>query len=226
MNNNSLYYIENLSKKIVLPYEEIEILKDINLKISKGEQIAIVGASGSGKTTLLHILGGLDFPTKGKVLFKGVDITKMTEKERANFRNKHVGFVFQFHHLLPEFNVIENVAMPLLIANTPKKIAYKKAQEVLEVIGMYRKKGQMVPTLSGGERQLVAIARALVTSPEVILADEPTGNLDYQNAINIATIFKKLNKEMGITILMVTHNLELASMMTHTLVLKDGMIVC
>lgn len=226
MNSECLYHIKNVSKKIVLPNEEIEILKNINLNISKGELIAIVGAAGSGKTTLLHILGGLDSPTEGKIFFKGKDITQMDEKERAIFRNKHIGFVFQFHHLLPEFSVIENVAMPLLIANMPKKNAFEKAKQVLEITGMFTKKEQMVTTLSGGERQLVAISRALVTSPEVILADEPTGNLDYQNSLTIANIFKKLNKDMGITVLMVTHNLELASLMTKTLILKDGKIAC
>jgi lipoprotein-releasing system ATP-binding protein len=225
MSDKCLYQIDDISKKIKLSNEDIIILKNISFDVKKGESVAIVGASGSGKTTLLHLMGGLDSPTSGKIIFKGLDITLMDEGQRALFRNKYIGFVFQFHHLLPEFSVLENVAMPLLIRGLSKKVAYKKAEEIIELIGMGSKQHQMVPTLSGGERQLVAIARALVIEPEVILADEPTGNLDYANARKVGDILHRLNQEMGIAIVMVTHNIELASRLERTLSLKNGKLV-
>ena len=225
MSNTNLYKIQNVSKGIKLPNEELTILKDISFEVQKGESIAIVGASGSGKTTLLHLMGGLDVPSKGRVEFKGLDIMAMDEGQRALFRNKYIGFVFQFHHLLPEFNVLENVAMPLLIRGVKKKYAFNRAKEAIELVGVGGREFQMVPTLSGGERQLVAIARALVTGPEVILADEPTGNLDYTNAMRVGAIFNQLNIELNIAVVMVTHNMELASTLKRTLKLRDGKLI-
>ncbi len=224
MNRDKLYKLEDVSKKISLPGEDIKILKGLSLEINRGESVAIVGASGSGKTTLLHILGALDRPTCGKVFFKGIDISIMDETERARFRNTHLGFVFQFHHLLAEFNVLENVAMPLIIRRVEREKAYIKAEEILSLIGMGSKITQMVNTLSGGERQLVALARSLVGGPEVLLADEPTGNLDYINSMKVGELFNKLNTEMGLTVIIVTHNMELANLMGRILRLKDGKI--
>jgi len=222
--NKELYKVEGVTKDIVLPNERLSILKGINLNIKKGESVAIVGASGSGKSTLLHILGGLDRPSFGRVFFKDKDLTSMDDAQMALFRNKYVGFVFQFHHLLAELNVLENVAMPLIIRGVKKKKAFKRALFVLGLVGMEEKKKQMVNTLSGGERQLVALARSLIGEPEVILADEPTGNLDRKNAAKVGEILKNLNREMGLTIILVTHNMELAKLMDRILKLKHGKI--
>jgi len=222
--NKLLYKVEGVTKDIIMPNEKIRILKGVNLNIKKRESIAIVGASGSGKTTLLHILGGLDRPSSGRVFFKDKDLTSMDESQMALFRNKYIGFVFQFHHLLAEFNVLENVAMPMIIRGTTRKKAYKKALFALGLVGMEKKKNQMVNTLSGGERQLVALARSLIGEPEVLLADEPTGNLDGENAARVAKIFKNLNQDMGLTIIVVTHNMEIANLMGRVLTLKHGKI--
>jgi len=222
--NKELYKVEGVTKDIVLPNERLSILKGINLNIKKGESVAIVGASGSGKSTLLHILGGLDRPSFGRVFFKDKDLTSMDDAQMALFRNKYVGFVFQFHHLLAELNVLENVAMPLIIRGVKKKKAFERALFVLGLVGMEHKKKQMVNTLSGGERQLVALARSLIGEPEVILADEPTGNLDRKNAAKVGEILKNLNREMGLTIILVTHNMELAKLMDRILKLKHGKI--
>ncbi|GAB6887391.1 ABC transporter ATP-binding protein [Desulfothermus okinawensis JCM 13304] len=222
--NELLYKVEGVTKTIVLPTENLTILKGVELEIKRGESVAIVGASGSGKSTLLHILGGLDKPSSGRVFFKGTDLTSMDESQMALFRNKYIGFVFQFHHLLAEFNVLDNVAMPMIIRGIDKKKAYERAGNVLSLVGMGDKKKQMVNTLSGGERQLVAVARSLVGEPEVILADEPTGNLDLENAEKIGEIFTNLNRDMGLTIILVTHNMELAHLMGRVLKLKDGKI--
>ena len=222
--NKQLYKVEGVTKDIVSPNERLSILKGINLNIKKGESVAIVGASGSGKSTLLHILGGLDRPSFGRVFFKDKDLTSMDDAQMALFRNKYVGFVFQFHHLLAELNVLENVAMPLIIRGVKKKKAFERAHYVLGLVGMEEKKKQMVNTLSGGERQLVALARSLIGEPEVILADEPTGNLDRKNAAKVGEILKNLNQEMGLTIILVTHNMELAKLMDRILKLKHGKI--
>lgn len=222
--NKQLYKVEGVTKDIVLPNERLSILKGINLNIKKGESVAIVGASGSGKSTLLHILGGLDRPSFGRVFFKDKDLTSMDDAQMALFRNKYVGFVFQFHHLLAELNVLENVAMPLIIRGIKKKKAFERALFVLGLVGMEEKKKQMVNTLSGGERQLVALARSLIGEPEVILADEPTGNLDRKNAAKVGEILKNLNRDMGLTIILVTHNMELAKLMDRILKLKHGKI--
>lgn len=222
--NKQLYKVEGVTKDIVLPNERLSILKGINLNIKKGESVAIVGASGSGKSTLLHILGGLDRPSFGRVFFKDKDLTSMDDAQMALFRNKYVGFVFQFHHLLAELNVLENVAMPLIIRGIKKKKAFERALFVLGLVGMEHKKKQMVNTLSGGERQLVALARSLIGEPEVILADEPTGNLDRKNAAKVGEILKNLNRDMGLTIILVTHNMELAKLMDRILKLKHGKI--
>ena len=222
--NKLLYRVEGVTKDIILPNERLSILKGVNLNIKKGESIAIVGASGSGKSTLLHILGGLDRPSFGRVFFKDKDLTLMDDAQMALFRNKYIGFVFQFHHLLAEFNVLENVAMPMIIRGIKRKKAYKRAIFVLGLVGMEKKEKQMVNTLSGGERQLVALARSLVGEPEVVLADEPTGNLDVENAARVGNILKKLNRDMGLTIIVVTHNMELANLMGCVLKLKHGKI--
>lgn len=202
----------------------IEIFRDIDMVIRKGERIAIVGASGAGKTTLLHILGTVDRPTHGKVLYGGQDVFLWNENELALFRNRHIGFVFQFHYLLPEFNAIENVMMPGLIAGMPGKEMREKAGAILDKLGMAHRLHHRVTELSGGEQQRVAVARALILSPSLFLADEPSGNLDNRTGRRLHELLVTLNEELGLTMVIVTHNAELASMMHRTLQLVDGQL--
>jgi len=220
-----VYSLRGVSKTIISGEEEIGILKDISFDVEERESLAIVGASGSGKTTLLHLMGGLDRPTGGEIYFRGMDLDRMDEAQRASFRNRFIGFVFQFHHLLPEFTVIENVAMPLFIRGETRDRAFERAKEMVSLVGLGEKLHQKVPTLSGGERQLIAIARALVGRCEVLLADEPTGNLDYFNARRITTILNRINEELGVVVVVVTHNMELAGEMNRVLKLKNGSLV-
>lgn len=200
----------------------LEIFRDLDLVIRRGERIAIVGASGVGKTTLLHILGTLDKPTSGKVLYGGQDIFLWEEKELARFRNRHVGFVFQFHYLLPEFDALENVMMPGVIAGLPKRDVRSQALLLLERLGLTNRMGHRIGELSGGEQQRVAVARALLLRPHLFLADEPSGNLDSRTGRTLHELLVALNEELGLTMVIVTHNLELASMMHRTLRLADG----
>lgn len=203
----------------------IHVLKGISLSILKGEMIAIVGPSGAGKSTLLHILGGLDRPTEGSVTYGGVNIATMTDTALAEFRNKRVGFVFQFHHLLPEFTAVENVAMPALIQGTRLSRALHGANELLQAVGLSHRGDHYPSQLSGGEQQRVAVARSLMNKPSIILADEPSGNLDSQNAAFLHTLLHDLNIQHGITLVIVTHNAELAAKASKVIPLIDGIIV-
>jgi len=203
----------------------VSALKGIDLEIKKGETLAVVGVSGSGKSTLLHILGTLDRPTEGAVLYEGQDVFNKNDGELAVFRNRQIGFVFQFHYLLPEFSALENVMMPPLIQRMELKKAREAATEILERVGLGERLSHRPGELSGGEQQRVAIARAIVLKPKVILADEPTGNLDLETGQSILDLFLKLNKEEGLTLILVTHNPSLAMRLRKRIKLLDGRIV-
>ncbi len=208
-------------------YDNLHVLKGVNLHIKKSEIISIVGASGAGKTTLLHILGTLDAfdSSKSKLEINGVNIGSLSGKKLAKFRNENLGFIFQFHQLLPEFTALENVCIPAFIKNTPKAEAIKRAKELLAFLGLSHREGHKPNELSGGEQQRVAVARALINNPAIILADEPSGNLDTESAENLHNLFFKLRDEFGQTFVIVTHNEELANMADRKLVMQDGVIV-
>ena len=214
------------AKNIHKSYGTVEVLKGVDLHIQKGEIVAIVGPSGAGKTTLLQILGTLDKPTKVDALsINNVDITKLDDKAVSNFRNKHIGFVFQFHQLLPEFTAAENVCIPGFIANRPRNEVEKQAKELLDFLGLSHRYEHKPNELSGGEQQRVAIARALINQPDVIFADEPSGNLDTENAQNLYKLIFALREKFGQTFVIVSHNLDLAKMADRTLTMKDGKII-
>lgn len=219
---SALYKFSNVSKIFSAPGENLEILKNINLVVEEGEALAIVGTSGSGKSTLLHLMGALDTPSMGAVFFDGQDMARMTPDQKAAFRNRTLGFVFQFHHLLPEFSAVENVAMPAIIGGERQAVIMSKAREMLERVGLSARMESKISTLSGGERQRVAIARAVLMRPRVLLADEPTGNLDEGTGAQVGTLMNELNRELGMTLVVVTHNRELAAGMGRTLELKAG----
>ena len=202
----------------------VDVLQGLSLDLTQGERIAIIGASGVGKSTLLHILGTLDTPDSGEVYFKDRDIFSMTEKELATFRNRHIGFVFQFHYLLPEFDPVENIMIPELMAGTPRDIAKEKALVLLDKVGLPGKIDRGVTTLSGGERQRVAVARALIRGPQLLLADEPTGNLDTRTSTRIHELLVELNETEGISMIVATHNMELATLMNRVYLLKEGVL--
>lgn len=222
MSNDVIYRLVNVGKTFRGPSEELEVLRGVNLEVAAGERLAIVGASGSGKTTLLHLLGTLDRASSGDVLFNGVDIQGLTARERAELRNRDIGFVFQFHHLLPEFNTLENVAMPGMVARLGAAEAKRRAMEALEMVGLENRAEHPATTLSGGERQRAAIARAISLRPKVLLADEPTGNLDESTGARIGELLVSLNRELGMTFVVVTHDPELAGMMQRRLELHSG----
>ena len=205
-------------------FGNVDVIKGIDLDINKGEIVAIVGASGAGKSTLLQILGTLDKPDKGKVIIDNQDITSLNQKNLASFRNKKIGFVFQFHHLLPEFTALENICIPAFIAGVPKKEAANKAMALLEYLRLTERASHKPSMLSGGEQQRVAIARALINNPAIILADEPSGNLDSQNAKELHELFFSLREKTGQTFVIVTHNPSLANMADRALTIVDGKI--
>jgi lipoprotein-releasing system ATP-binding protein len=211
----------NIHKK----FNDLEILKGVDLSIGEGEIVSIVGSSGAGKTTLLTILGTLDRPSSGEVFINNTEISKLSDKKQAAFRNQNIGFVFQFHQLLPEFTALENVCIPALIGNKSRKESTLKAEKLLELLGLNERAGHKPSELSGGEQQRVAVARALMNDPKVIFADEPSGNLDSKNAEELHRLFFRLRDELRQTFVIVTHNTELAKMADRMLTMRDGKII-
>jgi lipoprotein-releasing system ATP-binding protein len=221
---NSLLNVRDINKSYGSGVAKVDVLKGITMDVAKGETIALVGASGAGKSTLLHILGTLDRPTGGSVLFNGEDVFQKGESALASFRNRSIGFVFQFHHLLPEFTALENVMMPALIAGIPRNEALPMAESLLSDVGLAKRIQHKPGELSGGEQQRVAIARSLSLMPELLLADEPTGNLDMKTSDEVHELLSQLHKERGLTLIIVTHNEKLAGRMGRILRLVDGTI--
>ena len=222
-NLNSILMIE--AKNIFKNYGDIPVLKGVNIQIQTGEIISIVGKSGAGKSTLLHILSTLDNADNGTIIFDDVDINKLNKKQLADFRNQNIGFIFQFHHLLPEFTAIENVCLPGYIKKEKDKLVLDKANELLEYLGLSDRKKHKPDELSGGEQQRVAVARALINNPSIIFADEPSGNLDTQTSIELHQLFFQLRKDFNQTFVIVTHNEELANISDRRLLMADGNIL-
>ena len=220
--SEALYQVKGLVKEFQGPAEQLTVLNGINFFLPQGESAAILGASGCGKSTLLHILGTLDTPTEGEVWLNGREVSRLDSAERARIRNSYIGFVFQFHHLLPEFTTLENVAMPGIIQGLPHSKVMNMAREALNLVGLGERLEHRVTTLSGGERQRAAIARAILLHPKVLLADEPTGNLDEKTGEKVGDILLDLNREVGMALVIVTHNSDLAGLMHRRYELKAG----
>lgn len=225
MNDEFVIQCQGLSKVFNETGVTVSVLDDIGFNVAKGERIAIVGASGSGKSTLLHLLGGLDEPSAGQVIVKGENLSKLSEAQKSQFRNKNLGFIYQFHHLLPEFSALENVAMPLLIGGVAVDEARQKAQEILSQVGLKDRVKHKPGELSGGERQRAAIARAIVTRPSCVLADEPTGNLDGKTADHVYSMMLELNQSLNTSFVVVTHDEALAAKMDRVLRLEAGKLI-
>ncbi len=216
--------VQDLHKSFPIGGQTIEILKGIDLTIEPGEMVAVLGSSGAGKSTLLHLIGTLDLPTSGHISIDGVDVTKLNQAQLAQFRNQTIGFVFQFHHLLPEFTALENVMLPALIAGKKQSVSLNEASVLLERVGLSKRMIHRPGELSGGEQQRVALARALMMKPRFLLADEPTGNLDTKIGETIHQLMVDLNQEYGMTMVVVTHNENMAARMPRCLRMKDGTI--
>jgi lipoprotein-releasing system ATP-binding protein len=213
------------AENIIKSYGELKVLKGINLEIASSEIISIVGASGAGKSTLLHILGTLDTPDQGEVIIKNQNVVKLSNSDRGRFRNKNMGFIFQFHNLLPEFTALENVCIPGFISNKNSSDTKKRGRELLKKLGLHDREEHKPSQLSGGEQQRVAVARALINNPAIVFADEPSGNLDSNNAKELHDLFFQLREEFGQTFVVVTHNDELANMADRKVEMKDGIII-
>jgi len=212
------------ASNIYKSYGDLTILKGVDFHVSKGEIVSVVGASGAGKSTLLHIIGTLDKADSGEVRINQTDMSRLSARQLSAFRNEHIGFIFQFHHLLPEFTALENVCIPAFIRKTDRREAEQRANELLELLGLRHRSHHKPSELSGGEQQRVAVARALINSPSVVLADEPSGNLDSENATALHQLFMDLRDRLGQTFVIVTHNEELARISDRTVVMKDGRI--
>ncbi len=225
MTEPSILACDGVHKHFEEAGQRLEVQCGVELQVRAGETLAIIGASGSGKTTLLQILGGLDLPTRGAVRLLGQAFAELSEAARGDLRNRALGFVYQFHHLLPEFSALENVAMPLLVRRTSAVAARRDAQWFLERVGLGQRLTHRPAQLSGGERQRAAVARALVTRPQLVLADEPTGNLDGRNAEGVLELMLELNRELGTSLVLVTHSSEIAARMQRVLTLQDGQLV-
>lgn len=223
--NNAILQCRDLSKSFCDAGEKLDVLQNIDFKVNENQLIAVMGSSGSGKSTLLHLLGGLDAPTSGEIFWADENINQLTEKKKCRLRNKHLGFVYQFHHLLPEFSALENVIMPLLIGGVKLSRARAIAQDFLQKVDLADRKHHKIGELSGGERQRIAIVRALITRPKCVLADEPTGNLDAKTAAHVLEVMFNLQRQLGTSFVIVTHDLNLAQKMQVNYELENGKLV-